>query len=84
MDIIMVVGLIAAALTTSALFPQLVKVWRTKSTKDVSAGMFTMTSAGVFMWFIYGVYINDFPIIMANFLAFVQAVLILFCKAKYK
>ena len=84
MDFIMIIGLIAAALTTGALFPQVIKVWKTKSTKDISTGMFALTSAGVFVWFIYGMFVNNFPIIIANSLAFVQAVVILFFKLKYK
>jgi len=80
----MIIGLIAAALTTSALFPQLIRVWKTKSTKDISTGMFVLTSTGVFVWFIYGIFLNNLPIIIANSLAFIQAVTILFFKIKYK
>ena len=80
----MIIGLVAAALTTGALFPQLLKVYRTKSTKDISMGMFALTSAGVLVWFIYGLFVNNFPIIIANSLAFIQAVVILYFKIKYK
>jgi MtN3 and saliva related transmembrane protein len=83
-DVITIIGLIAAAFTTIALLPQLMKVWKTKSTKDISLGMFMLYGCGVFLWFIYGVYINDLPIILANSLAFVQALVILVFKAKYK
>ena len=84
MDIITIVGLIAAAFTTVALLPQLIKVWKTKSTKDISTGMFTLFCVGVFLWFVYGVYMNDIPIVLANSLAFIQALIILLFKAKYK
>ena len=84
MDFTMVLGLVAAFCTTAALFPQLVKVYRTKSTKDISAPMFALTSTGVLLWFIYGMYMNNFPIIAANSLAFVQALVILAFKLKYK
>ena len=84
MDTIMVIGFIAAALTTCALLPQLIKVWKTKSTKDISTGMFALTSAGGLVWFIYGLFVNNFPIIIANSLAFLQAFAILFFKIKYK
>jgi MtN3 and saliva related transmembrane protein len=84
MDAITGIGLIAALLTTVSLLPQLIKVYKTKSTKDISTGMFSLFCAGVFLWFIYGVLVNDFPIIIANSLAFVQAVMILFFKVKYK
>ncbi len=84
MDTITVIGLIAAAFTTVALLPQLMKVWKTKSTKDISTGMFALYCGGLFLWFVYGLYINDLPIILANSLAFVQALAILIFKAKYK
>ena len=84
MDIITIVGLIAAAFTTVALLPQLIKVWKTKSTKDISTGMFTLFCVGVFLWFVYGFYLKDIPIVLANSLAFIQALIILLFKAKYK
>ena len=84
MDSITIIGLIAATFTTVSLFPQLMKVWKTKSTKDISTGMFSLFCCGVFLWFIYGVYVNDLPIMIANSLAFIQALIILILKAKYK
>jgi len=84
MNAITIVGLIAATFTTIALLPQLVKVWKTKSTRDISTGMFLLYSSGVFLWFIYGTYINNLPIILANSIAFIQAIAILVFKAKYK
>ena len=84
MDFITIIGLTAAAFTTVALVPQLLKVWKTKSTKDISTGMFTLYCGGVFLWFVYGAYTGDLPIVLANSLAFVQALAILIFKAKYK
>jgi MtN3 and saliva related transmembrane protein len=84
MDAITIIGLIAALFTTVSLLPQLIKVYKTKSTKDISTGMFTLFGTGVLLWFVYGVFVNDLPIIVANSLAFIQAALILFFKAKYK
>jgi MtN3 and saliva related transmembrane protein len=84
MDAITIIGLIAALFTTVSLLPQLIKVYKTKSSKDISTGMFTLFGAGVLLWFVYGVFVNDLPIIVANSLAFIQAAVILFFKAKYK
>jgi len=83
-DTITIIGLIAAGFTTVSLFPQLIKVWKTKSTKDISTGMFLLYSGGVFLWFIYGVYLKNMPIMVANSLAFIQALVILTLKTKYK
>jgi MtN3 and saliva related transmembrane protein len=67
---ITIVGLIAAVFTTIALLPQLLKVRKTKSTKDISTGMFSLFCGGVFLWFIYGLLVLDMPIILANSFAF--------------
>ena len=84
MNAITIIGLVAATFTTIALLPQLMKVWKTKSTRDISTGMFMLYGSGLLLWFIYGVYIGDLPIILANSIAFVQALAILIFKAKYK
>jgi MtN3 and saliva related transmembrane protein len=84
MNFITIIGLIAAFFTTVSLFPQLLKVYRTKSTKDISTGMFLLFGGGVFLWFVYGMFIMDLPIIVANSLAFLQAIIILVFKLKYK
>ncbi|MGD6807842.1 MAG: SemiSWEET transporter [Candidatus Bathyarchaeia archaeon] len=84
MDAITILGLTAALFTTVSLLPQLMKAYKTKSTKDVSTGMFILFCGGVFLWLLYGVFVHDFPIIIANSLAFIQAVVILFFKVKYR
>jgi MtN3 and saliva related transmembrane protein len=84
LDYVTIVGLAAAAITVFSLFPQLVKVWKTKSTKDISLGMFSLFCIGVFLWFVYGILMKDLPIIIANFLGFIQAFIILMLKVKYK
>jgi MtN3 and saliva related transmembrane protein len=46
--------------------------------------MFSLFCGGVLLWFIYGVYLNDLPIIIANGFAFIQSLAILAFKIKYK
>ena len=46
MNAITIIGLIAALFTTISLLPQLIKVYKTKSTKDISTGMFTLFGVG--------------------------------------
>ena len=84
MDYVTVIGLAAAALTVIAFFPQLLKVWKTKSTRDISLGMFSIFSIGVFLWLIYGILTQDSPVTAANLLIFIQAFIILMFKLKYK
>lgn len=76
------IGYIAAFCTTVAFIPQAVKVYKTNRTKDLSLGMFGIFSFGVFCWLMYGLYIEDVPVIAANMVTFVLAFYILVIKVK--
>lgn len=84
MDWVTIIGLVAAAVATISLFPQLVRMWRTKSAKDISLVTFVVFCCGIFLWFVYGVLLNNLPIIFANIFTLVQGLIILTLKIKYK
>ena len=81
---ITLLGIMAGTLTTIALLPQVVKTWRSKSTKDISAGMFSASSMGLLLWTFYGFLINSMPIIIANIVSFTLAFTILVLKIRYR
>lgn len=60
------IGFIAAVCTTFAFLPQVIKVWKTKQTKDLSLRMYTIMFIGICLWFVYGLRINSLSIIVAN------------------
>lgn len=82
--LINILGLIAASLTTLAFLPQAIKVWKTKSTNDLSPIMFSMLSLGILLWLLYGIAIHDFPIVVANGITICLAGTILFFIIKNK
>lgn len=84
MNTITTVGLIAAVLTTSSFLPQAIKTIRTKNTKDISLAMYVIFSSGVLLWLIYGILIKDVPVVAANAVTLVFALIILIYKLKYK
>jgi MtN3 and saliva related transmembrane protein len=77
------IGLVAACLTTSAFVPQLIKVWRSKSAKDVSLVMFIVFTLGIALWLLYGLIRNDPVIIIANVITFILALAILLLKLRF-
>ena len=83
MDYVTILGLIAGTLTTVAFLPQVIKAWRTKSTKDVSLWMFILFCVGVFLWLVYGILVKDIPVIAANLITFILASIILIFKIRY-
>ena len=77
-------GLIAGALTTVAFIPQVVKIWKSRHTQDISLGMFSIFSVGVFLWLLYGIQLGALPVILANGITLVLSLTILAFKLKYK
>ena len=78
------IGFFAAFCTTIAFLPQAIKVYKTKSTKDISLYMFLIFTIGVLSWLIYGLIINDLPVILANAVTLILSFFILIYKIKYK
>jgi MtN3 and saliva related transmembrane protein len=80
---IKLLGFAAATCTTLAFAPQFVKVRRTRSTEDISLGMFFVMVFGAMLWLLYGLFTGDAPLIAANAITIILAGGILFMKLKY-
>jgi MtN3 and saliva related transmembrane protein len=83
MNITDLVGSIAAALTTSAFLPQAIHSWKTRDLSGISLPMYSLFSLGVACWFIYGLLILSWPIIIANGITLMLAVVVLSLKIKH-
>lgn len=77
------VGLVAGLLTTLAYLPQVLQVWRTRSARDVSLGMFTLMVMGIGLWLVYGLLIGSLALILANGVTLLLAGLILIGKLRF-
>ena len=76
-------GYLAATLTTISFIPQVLQVWRTKHTKDISLGMYSIFTAGIAVWLVYGILLGSLPIIIANCITIVLAGSVLVMKLRY-
>jgi len=79
-----IVGLLAGALTTASLVPQVYKIWKTKSAENISLTMFLLFFIGVLLWFTYGIVTHSIAMIVANSITAVLAIVIIYFKLKYK
>jgi MtN3 and saliva related transmembrane protein len=81
--VIKLIGFAAATCTSVAYAPQAIKVWKTRSTGDISLGMFLVMVLGLALWLVYGLLSGDAPLIAANVITMVLAGGILFMKLKF-
>jgi MtN3 and saliva related transmembrane protein len=77
------IGGIAATLTTCSFIPQVLRVWRTKHTKDISLLMYSLFTLGVALWLVYGVLLDAWPIIIANSITLLLAGTVLVLKIRF-
>ena len=83
-DSVSLLGFVAGALTTFAFFAQVVKTVRTRSTRDISLAMVLLTSTGLFLWFIYGLWLRALPIIIVNLASLVLTLTLVVLKLRYR
>jgi len=72
-----VIGSTAAILTMFAFIPQIAKVLKTKSAKDVSPTTLIQLSLGVSLWIAYGLHLEDAIIIIANSITLFSLIILL-------
>jgi len=78
------IGLVAGLLTTTAFIPQVWKIYRTKSGEDISGRMFSLFSAGIVLWLIYGILLRSMPLILSNTVTLILSLTILALKVRYR
>ena len=78
------IGFLAATLTMFSFLPQIIKVWRTKSAKDVSIVMLLQLSAGVSLWIVYGLYLKSPVLIMANSVTLLSMIILVWLYVRYR
>jgi MtN3 and saliva related transmembrane protein len=63
---ITILGLAAGILTSAAIVPQLLKTFRSRKARDISIWQPLILNAGMVLWLLYGIFIHDLPLIVAN------------------
>jgi MtN3 and saliva related transmembrane protein len=71
------IGYGAAILTTAAFVPQAYKSWNSRDLTGISLSMYSLFTLGVTLWLIYGISLQNWPIILANLVTLILASLVL-------
>ncbi len=78
------VGFAAGICTTAAFAPQVVKTLRSRSTRDISLGMYLLLALGVSLWLVHGWQVGSAPVVAANGVTLVLVAAMLLLKLRYK
>lgn len=78
------VGLLGAFLTSITFIPQVYKAWQTRSVGDLSTWMVVIVVISAMVWLVYALYLELMPVIIANSIILVLAMLLLYFKLSFK
>ena len=81
--ILELIGSLAGFCTTISLVPQLYKIWRNKSARDLSPAMFMVFGLGIVFWLFYGVFARSPSVIVANGATLMLVIPILILERRY-
>jgi len=71
MSALAIVGFLASLLSVMNQFPQAIKVFRTRDTQSISLVMYCIVVVAISLWLVYGIMLNDAPLIVANALSLI-------------
>ncbi len=84
MDIINLVGAAGGIVSSITFLPQVIKIWKTKSAKDLSMGTLLFLILNVFLWLLYGILTNLYPIIITNGIVLSMVFIMVYFKLTFK
>ena len=76
-------GMIAGTISAITFLPQVIKTWKSKSAKDISVLMFSFATISVILWLIYGILINNWPVIYTNSCVLILSLIMVYFKLKF-
>ena len=77
------IGSVAAVLTTASFIPQAWHSFKTRDVSGISLGMYSVFTAGVALWLLYGVLLQSWPLMIANSITLLLASAILGMKLRF-
>ena len=83
MSLIDAFGYLAAAISTMSFVPQVWHTFKTRNVSGISLGMYSVFTAGVALWLVYGILLGALPVILFNAITLVLAVFILVMKIRF-
>ena len=78
-----ILGLVAGLFTTFAIIPQIMRVYKLKSAREISVIYNTTMLLGIILWLVYGIILGLVPIIIWNIIGALLNILLLLAKLKY-
>ena len=78
------IGTAGGIVSSVTFLPQVIKIWKTKSAKDLSMMTLFFLILNVSLWLTYGLLKTDFPLIITNSIVLTMILIMVYFKMKFK
>ncbi len=78
-----ILGYAGSVISIITLLPQIIKTWKTKSVRDISFTMLLIQLVQVAAWLLYGILLQNVPLVIVNVVMFTNTALLVVMKVKY-
>ena len=83
MDAVEYIGFVAGSLIALSLLPQVIKSWKTQSTKDIALPWILINLSGQVLWVIYGVFILSYALIVMSSITLAMTMVLIGLKLSF-
>lgn len=83
MESIELLGFIAGSLVAVSLLPQVMKSWRSKSTKDIAISWTLINLLGQILWVAYGYYIDSISLVVMSSITLAMTISLIILKLRF-
>ena len=77
------IGFAAGTLVAASLLPQVIKSWKTKSTKDIALSWTLINISGQALWIAYGFVIQSTALIVMSIITFLMTLSMILLKLRF-
>ncbi len=83
-ELVEIMGLIGAFLSSITFMPQVYKTWKMKSAGDLSLSMMLIVFTSTIIWLVYGFSLHLIPVIICNGIIMLLSALLIYFKLTFK
>ena len=77
------IGFLAGILVAISILPQVIKSWKTRSTKDVAISWSIINLIGQILWIVYWIYIGSISLVIMSSTTLVMNIFMVSLKLKF-
>ncbi len=84
MDLQYFIGIAGGIVSSVTFLPQVLKIWKTRSAKDLSMMTLFFLTLNVSLWLTYGIILGDYPLIVTNSIVLSMVLMMVYFKLTFK